>query len=153
MRAWRRNQPLDRGWNKRRAEANRVEQESVRVREGMTRQRWWAWNNWVTGRLDSGKDRTIPHCDSRILHAPEECEYCARPAWTAERRKLKLAFTGHAPVDGESPCEADAARPAGSSADHRRWGGNKPTTSEGDASWPEETFASRVFYGDKGERA
>lgn len=150
---WQRNQPLDRGWNRRRAEARRIEQETIKVREGMTRQRWWAWNNWVSERLESGKDTTIPHCDSRILHAPEECEYCDRPDWTRERLKTKLTFTGRSPVDGESPCEADATRGPGTSGDHRRWGGNKPTGSEGDATWPEETLASHIMYGDKGGRA
>lgn len=50
------------------------------------------------------------------------------------------------------PCPADAARPPGSSADHRRWGGNKPTSAEGDPSWPAETAASAALYGDKGGR-
>jgi len=50
------------------------------------------------------------------------------------------------------PCPADAARPPGSPGDHRRWGGNKPTSATGDPSWPVETAASRVMIGDKGGR-
>jgi hypothetical protein len=44
------------------------------------------------------------------------------------------------------PCPADYARPPGSDADHRRWAGNKPTTADG--TWPGETAASRMLYGD-----
>ncbi len=50
------------------------------------------------------------------------------------------------------PCPADAARPPGSPSDHRRWGGNKPTSATGDPSWPAETAASRALYGDRGGR-
>lgn len=50
------------------------------------------------------------------------------------------------------PCPADAARPHGSASDHRRWAGNKPTSATGDPSWPVESTASRIFYGDKGGR-
>jgi hypothetical protein len=130
----------------------------------------------------------FPHCDSRILHAPEDgCEYCnACPEWQELRKAWGIAFTGHAPraarprcrkpIDGYGrptnceqpaghkdacqpfpawdamPCPADAARPAGASNDHRRWGGNKPTSAAGDASWPAESAASLALYGDKGGR-
>ena len=57
------------------------------------------------------------------------------------------------PADDILPCPADFARPPGSSADHRRWGGNKPTGASGDPSWPRETAASVMMYGDKGGRA
>jgi len=50
------------------------------------------------------------------------------------------------------PCPADAARPPGSTADHRRWGGNKPTSATGDPSWPVETAASRALDGDRSGR-
>lgn len=50
------------------------------------------------------------------------------------------------------PCPADAARPQGAGNDHRRWGGNKPTSADGDPSWPAETAASVMMYGDKGGR-
>jgi hypothetical protein len=99
----------------------------------------------------------FPHCDQRILHAPGECEYCdAHPEWQELREAWGIAFTGHPPADDEwtrqLPCPADFNRPANSGADHRRWGGNKPTSARGDASWPIETLASHMMYGDQGGR-
>jgi hypothetical protein len=95
----------------------------------------------------------FPHCDSRILHAPGECEFCDDCAeWQELRKAWRIAFTGHAPEEGMLPCPADAARPPGSPGDHRRWGGNKPTSATGDPSWPQESSASVVMYGDKGGR-
>ena len=89
-----------------------------------------------------------PHCDSRILHAPGECKYCDNhPEWQADRVVKHIAFTGHSPLEGQVPCPADVARPPGSESDHRRWAGNKPTNPV-DGTWPEETFASRVLYGE-----
>lgn len=96
---------------------------------------------------------TIPHCDSKILHHPSECTYCARATTLQEARQaLGIAFTGHYPVPGQVPCPADFARPKDTDADHRRWGGNKPTSAEGDPSWPIETVDSQWLYGDKGGR-
>lgn len=100
----------------------------------------------------------FPHCDQRILHGPRECEYCDdHPEWQELRQAWGIAFTGHAPQDlgygRELPCPADASRPAGASNDHRRWGGNKPTRAKGDPSWPLETAASLMMYGDNGGRA
>jgi hypothetical protein len=95
----------------------------------------------------------FPHCDERVLHGPGECEFCdLYPDKQAARRRMGIAFTGHPPYFGQLPCPADAARPAGSPADHRRWGGNKPTSATGDPAWPIESAASRVMYGDKGGR-
>jgi len=51
------------------------------------------------------------------------------------------------------PCPADMDRPPGASNDHRRWGGNKPTSARGDPAWPAETGASVMSYGDMGGRA
>ena len=78
-----------------------------------------------------------PHCDSRILHAPSECEFCDRhPDWQQLRKRWGIAFTGHEPKDevvGELPyqvvhkqlpCPADFNRPAESPSDHRQWPGN-----------------------------
>lgn len=97
---------------------------------------------------------TYPHCDSRVLHAPDECEYCdLHPDWQRERITHGVAFTGHAPTEGQVPCPADVARPPDTPSDHRRWGGNKPTSAKGDASWPAETGASIIFYGDQGGRS
>ena len=105
------------------------------------------------------------HCDNRVLHAPGDCEYCDRhPEVQAYRIENGICFTGHtgpemrALFDHErlgyqwKTCPADKARPPGSSSDHRRWGGNKPTTATGDPSWPAESFASVVMYGDHGGR-
>ena len=104
----------------------------------------------MAGVTDLGQ---LPHCDSRVLHEPGNCEYCDRhPDWQALREAWGISFTGRPPGPGMLPCPADAARPAGSGADHRRWAGNKPTSAEGDPSWPAETAASRALYGDKGGR-
>lgn len=103
----------------------------------------------------------FPHCDARILHAPGECEYCDMHAdWQELRQTWGIAFTGHVPVTPSDqpwlkqlPCPADFNRPPDSSSDHRRWSGNKPTSTKGDPSWPRESFASQVLYGDQGGRA
>jgi hypothetical protein len=93
------------------------------------------------------------HCDSRIVHAPGECEFCdMHPSMQAGRIAANVAFTGHEPTPGQIACPADEDRPPGSPSDHRRWGGNKPTSAKGDPSWPAETFASAVMYGDQGGR-
>jgi hypothetical protein len=106
------------------------------------------------------------HCDSRVLHAPGVCEFCdAYPEAQVYRIEHRICFTGWSGIDmvtgfdlddrdalGWLPCPADKARPPGSPSDHRRWGGNKPTSAVGDPSWPLETFASQVLYGDRGGR-
>lgn len=90
---------------------------------------------------------SFPHCDQRILHAPGECEYCDLHAdWQELRSSWGVAFTGHTPGDREVPCPADALRPPGSASDHRRWGGNKPTSADG--TWPQELPASVMIYGE-----
>lgn len=42
----------------------------------------------------------FPHCDQRILHAPEDrCEFCnMHPEWQALRKAWGIAFTGHTPA-------------------------------------------------------
>lgn len=68
---------------------------------------------------------TLPHCDHRVMHAPEECRYCdARPELQALRVIWGIAFTGHAPVDGQLPCPSDAARGTGGA---HVWPGNVPS--------------------------
>lgn len=115
--------------------------------------RYALYNAFVSELLDSAQGAVIPHCDSRILHRANECDYCRdSPELQGFRDYLGIAFTGHDPLPGEVPCEADAMRPPGADNDHRRWGGNKPTSAKGDLSWPEETFASRVMYGDPESR-
>jgi len=79
----------------------------------------------------------FPHCDTRILHSPGECEYCDDyPDWQNLRKLWGIAFTGHEPeeikfADGEVharelPCPADFNRPPSSPSDHRQWPGNTP---------------------------
>jgi hypothetical protein len=108
---------------------------------------------FVNEQLRTGVYDTIPHCDSRILHDPQECEYCDRPEWQVKRGELHIAWTGCDPEEGQIPCPADFERPPISEGDHRRWGGNKPTSSVGNPSWPTESFPSRVMYGDMGGRS
>lgn len=101
----------------------------------------------------------FPHCDSFILHAPGECEYCdGHPDWQALRHFWGIAFTGH-PAGNDRmsdepvlPCPADFTRPPGSRSDHRRWGGNTATAQRGDPSMPRQTTASVIMYGDQGGR-
>lgn len=67
---------------------------------------------------------SMPHCDSRILHAPGECQYCDKyPDDQALRIRLRIAFTGHSPREDERACPADVAR----TPDHyNAWPGNRP---------------------------
>lgn len=110
----------------------------------LAQERYALWNAWVA----QAGEQTIPHCDSRILHNPAICEYCDRPGWQAARKAMGIAWTGQEVIpDGFVRCEADVVRPPDSEADHRRWGGNKPTSAFDDPSWPEETLASQIFYG------
>lgn len=96
----------------------------------------------------------FPHCDSRILHPPKISDYCDRhPEWQRYRVAHKMLFTGEEPREGWLPCPADESRPPGAGNDHRHWAGNKPTSATGDPSWPTESFASQIMYGDKGGRA
>lgn len=87
-------------------------------------------------------DCFAPHCDQRVLHAPLECAYCDDyPAWQHYRTLIGVAFTGHEPAKGETPCPSDARRGTGQA---HTWGGNRPTNAR---SPQEETSVSRVFYG------
>lgn len=76
--------------------------------------------------------RTIqqfPHCDSRVLHAPGECQYCdAHPEWQELRESWGINFTGHHKKASDFgtpflPCPSEAARPL---ANINRWDGNVP---------------------------
>ncbi len=70
----------------------------------------------------------FPHCDQRILHAPEECEFCDRhPEWQELRMAWSIAFTGWTPDANELPCPADKAR----GPDHQKWPGNRPAGNDG----------------------
>ena len=64
-----------------------------------------------------------PHCDSKVLHAPSECQYCDKhPDWQALRVNWGIAFTGWEPEEGELPCPAWFAR----GENCQKWGGNVP---------------------------
>lgn len=65
-----------------------------------------------------------PHCDSRVLHAPGECDYCDQhPDWQALRAEgWRINFTGHADPD-KAPCPSDAQRGLGGA---HIWPGNRP---------------------------
>lgn len=66
-----------------------------------------------------------PHCDPRVLHLPEECEFCAAAtALQEERERLQVSNSGHA--NRRWPCPADVERGADS---YHQWGGNRPTKS------------------------
>lgn len=58
----------------------------------------------------------FPHCDSRILHAPGECEYCDEvPEWQELRKAWGIAFTGRVPAIAADRCGKvlPGERPAG----------------------------------------
>jgi hypothetical protein len=75
----------------------------------------------------------FPHCDSRILHSPTECQYCDEyPILQAERIARSIAFSGHVPVKGQTPCPADAAVASGERGDYNQWGGNVAQPTGGD---------------------
>lgn len=59
--------------------------------------------------------RQFPHCDSRVLHAPGECEFCDQCGlWQALRMAWGIAFTNYEPDDDkkELPDPATYARGA-----------------------------------------
>lgn len=67
----------------------------------------------------------MPHCDSAVLHAPGECEYCdAFPQFQTARKMWGIAFTGHPPQVGELPCPSEVRRDIDTI---NRWPGNQPT--------------------------
>lgn len=67
---------------------------------------------------------TFPHCDSAVLHAPSECEYCDRhPEWQHLRMSWGIAFTGHDPTGDQLPDPASVRRPV---EIINRWPGNRP---------------------------
>lgn len=69
----------------------------------------------------------FPHCDSAVLHAPGECEFCdLHPDWQWLREHWGINFTGHNDPK-KSKCPAETRR---SLAIINRWGGNVPETAE-----------------------
>lgn len=84
--------------------------------------------------------RQFPHCDPRVLHAPEDnCEFCNHhPDWQELRKYWRIAFTGHSYDENGSlfadeygnliqPCPAEVVRGIKSI---NSWGGNIPHTPE-----------------------
>ena len=69
-------------------------------------------------------NRTYPHCDSEILHAPKECYFCDKYAADLQAGRVanKVAFSGHAPKEGEQPCPATKRRPFDTA---NKWSGNR----------------------------
>lgn len=72
----------------------------------------------------------FPHCDSRVLHAPGECEFCDEyPEWQKAREVWNIAFTGHSNDKSKYfdepliPCPSEQARPL---EVINRWSGNVP---------------------------
>lgn len=66
----------------------------------------------------------FPHCDSNILHAPKECNYCDEYADRQEQRiAAGINFTGHKDPN-KAPCPSEALRPTYVA---HRWVGNQPT--------------------------
>lgn len=64
-----------------------------------------------------------PHCDSRVLHAPGECEVCDKyPTWQELRFVWGIAFTGYEPDQNELPDPATYVR----GEEVNAWEGNKP---------------------------
>lgn len=62
-----------------------------------------------------------PHCDCRVLHAPDECEYCAdAKELQEERERLDVSNTGK--MNRRWVCPADRDRPL----TNQEWRGNKP---------------------------
>lgn len=67
----------------------------------------------------------FPHCDSRVLHAPGECDYCDRhPEWQALRFAWRIAFTGYEP-DTDQKELPDPATHARSFESLNAWEGNQ----------------------------
>ncbi len=67
--------------------------------------------------------RQTPHCDSKILHAPGDCEYCDKqPEWQELRQLWGIGFTGHSDEEGNvTPCPSELVRPL---SVINRWPGN-----------------------------
>jgi hypothetical protein len=73
--------------------------------------------------LRAGKVQ-FPHCDSGVLHAPNECEYCDHhPEWQYLRHIWGINFTGHKDPS-KIQCPAERVRPLDTI---EGWGGNVPT--------------------------
>jgi len=87
-----------------------------------------------------------PHCDSRILHGPGECEFCDMyPSAQAIRQRDGIAFSGHKWSAAQPiPCPADVAVANGERGDYNQWEGNVASMkTSGKSTWvPEARCAS-----------
>lgn len=69
-----------------------------------------------------------PHCDQRVLHRLEDCEYCGSPeAWPQQKERAALGVRNTG-VEGDQPgrvhpCPAELAR---SQESLQSWAGNRP---------------------------
>lgn len=92
----------------------------------------------------------FPHCDSRVLHKPGECEFCDQhEEWQALREAWGIAFTGHSGevVENEYgnkmlPCPAEFNRGMESI---NGWHGNVPENAENKAI-REKFFQSMIDF-------
>lgn len=105
------------------------------------------WGIAFTGHQPRGM---LPECGAKCAH-PNGRQWKCRQAAGHDKGEQPTLHSP-SPEWERMPCPADAARPQGTPADHRRWAGNKPTSADGDPSWPAETTASVILYGDKGGR-
>jgi hypothetical protein len=76
--------------------------------------------------LNDSVTRTIPHCDSDVLHSLGTCEYCdKRPELQGFRHVHQMQFTNEEfdPQLHNYPCPSFERRPLGNI---ERWPGNRP---------------------------
>ena len=67
-------------------------------------------------------DQRFPHCDARILHLPEECDYCKDATLLQEEREqLDVSNSGH--QNRGWPCPVEKVR---SLKTAHQWHGNAP---------------------------
>ena len=72
---------------------------------------------------DDGERAYAPHCDSSVLHAPGECEFCDKYTdWQAYRETARINFTGHND-EHKAPCPSVYLR---GGRDPGEWPGNRP---------------------------
>lgn len=79
----------------------------------------------------------MPHCDSSVLHAPGECQFCDRhPDWQEYREAARINFSGHND-EGKAPCPSEHFRPP---EVRDRWPGNvaAPEGEPVPSYWPPE---------------
>lgn len=74
----------------------------------------------------------MPHCDSSVLHAPGECEFCDEyPDFQHYRVVARINFSGHYDRN-KAPCPSTFFRPE---ATIDKWGGNVATNPDDTELW------------------